>query len=144
MARVTVEDCIKVVQNRFELVALGSQRAKEIASGAKAQIHKNDKDPIIALREIASNLCDIPQLRESLIQSMQTQAKTDIIAVDDDSDDSAAAHSMEQTMKSDLGAESLDIEEDLLSDADDDFISPAPDEAADADMFSDDNLSVDD
>ena len=69
MARVTVEDCDHVA-NRFELVILASQRAKQIASGAELTIERdNDKDSVVSLREIADQTIDIGKLREEIIQS---------------------------------------------------------------------------
>jgi DNA-directed RNA polymerase subunit omega len=72
MARVTVEDCILVVENRFELVALAARRGKDISAGAPIFVSRdNDKNAVIALREIAAEKIPVSQLRNSLIQSMQ-------------------------------------------------------------------------
>lgn len=72
MARVTVEDCIDKVANRFELILLSSTRAREISKGIAPKIKQNrDKNPVIALREIADDLLDLGELRENIIQSMQ-------------------------------------------------------------------------
>lgn len=72
MARVTVEDCIEKVPNRFELVMLATQRARRISSGASPTIERdNDKDPVIALREIALGTVDIAQLKEEIISGYQ-------------------------------------------------------------------------
>lgn len=69
MARVTVEDCIQVVENRFELVVLAAERAKRISSGAPVTVSKdNDKYSVIALREIADNNINIEKLRELVVQ----------------------------------------------------------------------------
>ena len=60
MARVTVEDCIDIINNRFELVMLASQRARSLSSGAELTVERdNDKNPVIALREIAESKIDI-------------------------------------------------------------------------------------
>jgi DNA-directed RNA polymerase subunit omega len=73
MARVTVEDCIRVVENRFELVALSAERAKRIASGAPITVSKdNDKYSVIALREIAEGNISIIKLRELLANHYKT------------------------------------------------------------------------
>jgi DNA-directed RNA polymerase subunit omega len=70
MARVTVEDCIMHVPNRFELVIMASQRAKQIASGTPLTLDRdNDKDAVVALREIAEKTVDVAQTKEDLIQS---------------------------------------------------------------------------
>ena len=72
MARVTVEDCIDKVDNRFELVLLASHRARLISQGAAITIDRdNDKNPVVALREIADETVRPKLLSESLIQSMQ-------------------------------------------------------------------------
>jgi DNA-directed RNA polymerase subunit omega len=78
MARVTVEDCIEIVPNRFELVALASQRTKDIGAGAQITVDRdNDKNPVIALREIANNSIDVAILRNNLAQGVQYRAKVD-------------------------------------------------------------------
>jgi DNA-directed RNA polymerase subunit omega len=70
MARVTVEDCIMHVPNRFELVIMASQRAKQIASGTPLTLERdNDKDAVVALREIADKTIDVAQTKEDIIQS---------------------------------------------------------------------------
>lgn len=72
MARVTVEDCIDKVDNRFELVMMAAQRARKIGSGAALTIERdNDKNPVVALREIAEETVEIPDLKEELIRSHQ-------------------------------------------------------------------------
>ncbi|NQU58757.1 MAG: DNA-directed RNA polymerase subunit omega [Rhodospirillales bacterium] len=72
MARVTVEDCVLKIPNRFDLVMLASQRARNITAGAGVSIEKdNDKNPVIALREIAEESIDIDELQESLIKGLQ-------------------------------------------------------------------------
>ncbi len=72
MARVTVEDCILKVPNRFELVLLSSQRAREIGSGAALMVDRdNDKNPVVSLREIADTDLSLEGLKESLIKNHQ-------------------------------------------------------------------------
>ena len=72
MARITIEDCTKKIANRFELVVLASRRAKDIASGIEAEVDKgNDKDPVVALREIAESKLTKDFLVEELISSYQ-------------------------------------------------------------------------
>jgi DNA-directed RNA polymerase subunit omega len=78
MARVTVEDCVDKVPNRFELVMLAGHRAREIAKGAPLTIDRdNDKNPVVALREIAEETQSAEDLRERLIESHQTQIEVD-------------------------------------------------------------------
>jgi DNA-directed RNA polymerase subunit omega len=86
MARVTVEDCVDKVPNRFELVMLASHRAREIAAGASLTIDRdNDKNPVVSLREIADETQIAGDLRERMIESHQTQ-----IEVDEAEDDAMA------------------------------------------------------
>lgn len=75
MARVTVEDCITKVKNRFELVLLATQRARELSSGSLPTVPRdNDKNPVIALREIADETVQVPDLRERFLYSLQHQS----------------------------------------------------------------------
>lgn len=84
MARVTVEDCISQVPNRFELVILAAERAKNISSGAPLTIARgNDKNPVIALREIAAGNIDIAKLRDMIVANLQKTNKIDEEASDE-------------------------------------------------------------
>ena len=72
MARVTVEDCVLKVPNRFELVLLAAQRAREITSGSPLSIDRDDdKNPVVALREIADETVGLEHLRTSVVRGMQ-------------------------------------------------------------------------
>lgn len=86
MARVTVEDCILTIPNRFELVITAAQRAKQISSGSPlTQDRDNDKDAVVSLREIADETIDIDLVEEDMIQSFQKQFgfdRTDILEDD--------------------------------------------------------------
>ncbi len=78
MARVTVEDCIDKVPNRFELVLLASHRARTISAGAQIAVQRdNDKNPVVALREIADKKIATDDLREDFIHSMQKYVEVD-------------------------------------------------------------------
>lgn len=78
MARVTVEDCVDKVPNRFELVMLAAHRAREIASGGALTVDRdNDKNPVVSLREIADETQSAEALRERMIESYQTQIEVD-------------------------------------------------------------------
>ena len=86
MARVTVEDCIEKIPNRFDLVLAAAQRARDISTGNPLTIDRdNDKNPVVALREIADEMQSADELRERLIESNQTQ-----IEVDEPEEDSMA------------------------------------------------------
>lgn len=79
MARVTVEDCVDKVPNRFELVLLAAQRAREILAGSPLTVEAdNDKNPVIALREIAEETVELDELRDSLMQSQQHHVEFDL------------------------------------------------------------------
>jgi DNA-directed RNA polymerase subunit omega len=72
MARVTVEDCILQVPNRFELVLLSAHRARALASGAELKLERDrDKNPVVALREIAEQVLDLGALEEALVKGLQ-------------------------------------------------------------------------
>ena len=78
MARVTVEDCVDKVPNRFELVMLAAHRAREISAGSPITIDRDkDKNPVVSLREIADETQGADELRERLIESNQTQIEVD-------------------------------------------------------------------
>jgi len=76
MARVTVEDCVELVPNRFDLVVLAAQRAREISAGGELTIDRDrDKNPVVALREIAESTVGLDDLRESVVQNHQRQVE---------------------------------------------------------------------
>ncbi|SEW46321.1 DNA-directed RNA polymerase subunit omega [Cognatiyoonia koreensis] len=78
MARVTVEDCVDKVPNRFELVMLAAHRAREISAGAPITVNRdNDKNPVVSLREIAEETQQADDLRERMIEANQTQIEVD-------------------------------------------------------------------
>jgi DNA-directed RNA polymerase subunit omega len=78
MARVTVEDCVLKIPNRFELVLLAGQRARDISGGAQLTLDRdNDKNPVVALREVAAGSLSLDTLTGSLIQGLQKHVETD-------------------------------------------------------------------
>ncbi len=78
MARVTVEDCIDKIDNRFDLVLMASHRARAISSGANVLVARdNDKNPVVALREIADSKLHPNDLREDVIHALQKQVEVD-------------------------------------------------------------------
>ncbi|MBR9762065.1 MAG: DNA-directed RNA polymerase subunit omega [Rhodobacteraceae bacterium] len=107
MARVTVEDCVDKVPNRFELVMLAAHRAREVSSGSQITVDRdNDKNPVVALREIAEETQSADELRERLIESHQTQ-----IEVDEPEEDSMAllmgAEAADKPAEDDMSEEKL-------------------------------------
>ena len=78
MARVTVEDCIDKINNRFELVMIAAQRARTLSSGAELTVERdNDKNCVIALREIAEETIDTKEIEENLVQGLQRYVEPD-------------------------------------------------------------------
>lgn len=78
MARVTVEDCVKKIPNRFDLVMLAAQRSRDVSTGAELTIERdNDKNPVVALREIAEETVPLGELGQSLVRGMQKFVDTD-------------------------------------------------------------------
>ena len=78
MARVTVEDCVDKVENRFELVLLAAHRARMISNGSPCTVDRdNDKNPVVALREIAETTVSPEDLNEDLIHSLQKYVEVD-------------------------------------------------------------------
>ena len=101
MARVTVEDCIERIQNRFELIVLSAHRAREIAAGDEITVARdNDKNPVVSLREIAEESVSSENLTESLIISMQTQIVDD--EVRDSDEDNNDEEKTDENPKSEL------------------------------------------
>ncbi len=78
MARVTVEDCVIRVPNRFELVLLAVQRARDLSAGASLTVEReNDKNPVIALREIAEETIEVDDLRQALVTGLQKHVESE-------------------------------------------------------------------
>jgi DNA-directed RNA polymerase subunit omega len=108
MARVTVEDCVLKVPNRFELVLVAAQRARDISSGSKLTVERdNDKNPVVALREIADDTVPLDNLRNELVSGMQKH-----VEVDEPEDDE-----MESFMPDrDMAFENIASEEEAIED----------------------------
>ena len=78
MARVTVEDCVERIPNRFELVMLAAKRSREIASGSVLTVERdNDKNPVVALREIADETSELEELEDNVVRGMQKHVEID-------------------------------------------------------------------
>lgn len=79
MARVTVEDCVVLIPNRFELVMLAAHRARALTSGAELKVERDrDKNPVVSLREIAEQKLDLDSLHESLVKGLQKRIEPDV------------------------------------------------------------------
>jgi DNA-directed RNA polymerase subunit omega len=143
MARVTVEDCVVKVPNRFELVLLAAQRAREITSGAPLSLDRdNDKNPVVALREIADTTIELDHLKDSLVRGMQKHVEID---------EPEEAPDLEQTLfgvadptgpvigEDEIDDEAVDeeLEEDLLAVADEDEIELTGDDSPESELGED-------
>ena len=106
MARVTVEDCIEKIPNRFDLVLTAAQRARNIQKGELLTIDRDDdKNPVIALREIADETIDINQIEDRIIQSMQrfNESEEEEVTVSDE-----ASATADEDMSNMIGLESME------------------------------------
>ena len=114
MARVTVEDCVDKVDNRFELVLLASHRARQLSSGGGLLVERdNDKNPVVALREIADEKLSPGDLKEDLIHSLQRHVEVD---EPEDLVEEQAAETPEQAEQPRISFDASSIsEEDFLS-----------------------------
>ncbi len=119
MARVTVEDCVTKVPNRFELVMLASQRARNIAAGTAMTVERdNDKNPVVALREIAEETVDLKELEEALIKGLQK-----FVEMDEPEEDEVDLIAIQQAMANEDGesapaAPAKDVGDNNISDKD--------------------------
>ena len=105
MARVTVEDCIEKISNRFDLVLTAAQRARNIQKGELLTIDRDDdKNPVIALREIAGETVDINQIEDRIIQSMQrfNESEEEVTVSDE------ASATADEDMSNMIGLESIE------------------------------------
>jgi DNA-directed RNA polymerase subunit omega len=80
MARITVEDCVTVVPNRFELCLVASNRAKSILSGASTSLDRKEKPAVIALREIAEGLVDVETVKKNIVRSIKNRGIVEVIS----------------------------------------------------------------
>ncbi len=109
MARVTIEDCIDKLPNRFELVLLAGHRARLVSQGAPLTIDRdNDKDPVVALREIASETINKDDLREEFIHAMQKHVEIDEA---EETDMPLLGQSGDMVMINDAGEEAAPMEQ---------------------------------
>ncbi len=84
MARITVEDCVTVVPNRFELCLVASNRAKSILSGAPTTLDRNEKPAVIALREIAEHLIDIDAVKKNITRTIRNRGLVEIVTANEE------------------------------------------------------------
>lgn len=133
MARVTVEDCVLKVPNRFELVMLAAQRARNLGAGAALSLDRDDdKNPVVALREIAEGTVPLPELENGLIRGLQKVVETE----EPESDELDALGMQQQialptdgaAFTEEMGEDSLRMEGEDSLETDDDEERPADDD----------------
>ncbi len=83
MARITVEDCVTVVPNRFELCLVASNRAKAILSGASTNFDRKEKPAVIALREVAEGVVDVEAVKKNIVRSIKNRGIVEVISDND-------------------------------------------------------------
>lgn len=123
MARVTIEDCTKIIPSRFELVVLAAQRAKEICAGARLTVDRqNDKNAVVALREIAAGNIDPESLKDSLIKKfMHSQPSADKDVPDDEFSSQTSSEAMREMQSFEGSEEDDDAFDDGYSDMEEDL-----------------------
>ena len=88
MARVTVEDCVKIVESRFELILLAAERSRILSKGSEPLLDRDrDKNPVVALREIAENKLDLEQTKETLVKGLQKYHEEVLTEPEDEEND---------------------------------------------------------
>lgn len=132
MARVTVEDCVLKVPNRFELVLLAAQRARDVTGGAQITVERdNDKNPVVALREIADATIGLDSLQNALIKGMQKHVEIDEPEEDTEIEIGAQQWPTELAQPADVeeeeGATDEELNEDMLFVAEDDTVGLSDD-----------------
>lgn len=124
MARVTVEDCVLRVPNRFELVMMAAQRARSISAGARLTVERdNDKNPVVALREIAEKTVELEELESALVKGLQKH-----VEMDEPEEDEMDLLAIQQELSAEADS-AAEMEEDGLV---------AEDEEEDADVAAED------
>lgn len=150
MARVTVEDCVEKIPNRYELLMVAAQRAKDIEQGAPLRVDRdNDKNAVVALREIAEDKVSIEDLQKSLVLNLQKyveveepeEEEIEIIAAEKELADLDAQFDTSMLIddSADTGMQIKDEAGDALDDLDD--VDFASDEGVDDDLSGDDDFS---
>ena len=93
MARITVEDCVMVVPNRFELCLVASNRAKSILSGSSTTLNRKEKPAVIALREIGDQIVDVESIKKNILRSIKNRGVVEAVVENQDVVDSIAEES---------------------------------------------------
>jgi len=124
MARVTVEDCIVRVPNRFDLVMRAAQRARAVSAGSSLTVERdNDKNPVVALREIADGTVDVEELGNALIKDQQKHVEMDE-PEEDEMDLIAMQQEMSGEMEAAIAEDVPDVEEKEKGEGDGEDVTP--------------------
>jgi DNA-directed RNA polymerase subunit omega len=133
MARVTVEDCVDKIPNRFELVMMAAQRARGISAGEQLTLDRdNDKNPVVSLREIAETTVSMEELEEEVIKSLQS-----FVAVDEPEEDEMDLLAIQQGLNTEMGDEAASVavfgdDPAAVADADGDIMAVLGDDESNA------------
>ena len=132
MARVTVEDCVDKIPNRFELVMMAAQRARGISAGEQLTMDRdNDKNPVVSLREIAEATVSMEELEEEVIKSLQS-----FVAMDEPEEDEMDLLAIQQGLNTEMGDEAAPVavfgDDSVAADADRDIIAVLGDDESNA------------
>ena len=115
MARVTVEDCVKVIENRFELILIASERAKTLAKGVEPLLERDrDKNPVVALREIAEKFLDLDATKSDLVKGLQKVHEEVLVEPDEkalDNDEQPVDENLIKDLEENAGEAGISIEE---------------------------------
>lgn len=112
MARVTVEDCIVKIPNRFDLVMVAAQRSRDVSAGGQITVDRdNDKNPVVALREIADETVDIPGLQDALVRGLQKHVEIDEPEEHELGEEAVGARAIDQELGGDGAMADADAEE---------------------------------
>jgi len=103
MARVTVEDCVKIIDNRFELILVASERARSLSKGAEPLLDRDrDKNPVVALREIAEKVLDLEATQAELIKGLQKYHEEDLSEQENDDAEIKEPQQLDEELIKDL------------------------------------------
>ena len=109
MARVTVEDCIKIIDNRFELILVASERSKTLAKGVEPLLDRDrDKNPVVALREIAENRLDLDATKNDLVKGLQKVHEEVLVEPEEDQISDTENQPVDEDLIKDLEANAGD------------------------------------
>jgi DNA-directed RNA polymerase subunit omega len=127
MARVTVEDCVLKIPNRFKLVMMAAQRSRELSVGGEPTLDRdNDKNPVVALREIADETVPLDELENAVVEGLQRNIDVDELAEEEDEDILQVTEALNELAGLDEGAEEMTADAPADASADSEAASDDP------------------